>query len=294
LINKVRILTDSTSDVPPEIASRLRITVVPAYVQMNGHSYRDEPLPVTAPPQSSERHSTRLDREKFYAQLPAMTMVPTTAVPPSHEFSAAYRNLSDVADEVIAIVVSSRLSGMYNVAHLAAQEVPEVNVHVVDSEQVTMGLGWIVIAAAEAAIEGKSAQEILALIEHIKPRVHVYAALDTLEYLRRSGRVSWARAKAAQILRIKPIIAVMLGEVRDVGRVRTRRRAIERLEELTRALGPLERLALLHSCAPEVEQMRDRLADLCPPEHLVTTLTTTIIGAHVGPRGLGVAAVTAS
>lgn len=277
-MSQVRILTDSTSDVPPEVAARWHITVVPAYVQIGNRSYRDD---------------TGLSREEFYAQLPTMPVVPTTSVPPAHEFAMAYRSLIGEADEVIAILISTSLSGMYNVAHLGAQEVSELKVHLVDSGQVTMGLGWMVIAAAEAAAEGQSAQEILALVEDMKPRVRVYAVLDTLEYLRRSGRVGWARAKAAEMLRIKPMVEVLLGKVGDLGRERTRRRAIERLVELTHALGPLERLALLHTYAPEVEELRRRLADLCSPRHLLTVVATTIIGAHVGPRGLGVAAVMA-
>ncbi len=280
-MSQVRILTDSTSDVPLEVAARLRITVVPAYVQIGNRSYRDEPL------------SGGLSREEFYAQLPTMPVVPTTAVPPAHEFAMAYGSLADEADEVIAIVISADLSGMYNVAHLGAQEVPGLKVHIIDSGQVTMGLGWMVIAAAEAAAEGKGAQEILAMVEDMKSRVRVYAMLDTLEYLRRSGRVGWAQAKAAQILRIKPIVEVLLGKVRDLGQTRAKHRAIERLVELTRALGPLERLAVLHTYAPEVEDLRHRLTDLCSPKQLLTVAVTTIIGAHVGPRGLGVAAVTA-
>ena len=265
---------------PPEVAARLRITVVPAYVQVADHSYRDVP-------------SEGLSRKEFYAQLPAMTSVPTTAVPPAHEFTAAYRSLTGEADDVIAIVIASSLSGMYNVAHLGAQDAPELKVHVVDSEQLSMGLGWMVVAAAEAATEGRSAQEILALVEDMKSRVRVYAMLDTLEYMRRSGRVSWARAKAAQVLRIKPIVEVLRGKVSDAGRVRTRRRAIERLIELARARGSLERLAILHTYAPEVEHVRERLIDLCPSMQTFTVAVTTIIGAHIGPRGLGVAAVIA-
>lgn len=279
-MSQVRILTDSTSDVPPEVAAQLRITVVPAYVQISNRSYRDGP------------YSEGLSREEFYAQLPTMLSMPTTSVPPAHEFATAYRSLIGEADELIAIIVSSNLSGMYSVAHLGAQEMPDLKIHIVDSGQVTMGLGWMVIAAAEAAADGKSAQEILALVESMKPRVHVYAMLDTLEYLHRSGRVSWAQARAAQILRIKPIVGVLLGKVRDLGRTRTRRRAIERLVELTHALGPLERLAILHTYAPETEDLRQRLSSFCSPRHLLTVAVTTIIGAHVGPQGLGVAAVT--
>ncbi len=280
-MSRVRILTDSTSDIPAAIAARLGITVVPAYVQIGNRSYQDSPS------------AGGLSREEFYRQLPEIADVPTTAVPPAHEFTIAYRNLVGEADEVIALVISTQLSGMYNVAYLGAQDVPELKVHVVDSQQVTMGLGWMAIAAAEAAAEGKESSEILALIEKIKPRVHVYAMLDTLEYLHRSGRVSWARAKTAQLLRIKPIVEVFLGPVRNVGRARTRKRAIEQLMELTRALGPLERLAVLHTYAPDLEEFQDRLASLGSPRQLLTVAVTTIVGAHVGPRGLGVAAVVA-
>jgi DegV family protein with EDD domain len=279
-MSRIRILTDSTSDIPPDVAARLHITVVPAYVQIGNSSHRDD--------------GTELNRERFYADLPTMPSLPTTSVPPAHEFTAAYRSLMEEADGVIAIVVSTSLSGMYNVAKLGAQDVPGLRIHVVDSGQVTMGLGWQVVAAAEAAAEGKDAQQILALIENMRPRVRVYATLDTLEFIRRSGRVGWARAKAAQMLRIKPTLEVLRGEVRDLGQTRTRRRAIDQLVERTRALGPLERLAILHTYAPEIERFRERLADLCSPKNLLTVTVTTIIGAHVGPRGLGVAAVTTS
>jgi DegV family protein with EDD domain len=276
-MGRVRIVTDSTSDVPLKVAERLRISVVPAYVQIGNRSYRDGPA------------AGGLRREDFYAQLPGMPAMPTTAVPPAHDFAAVYRSLIGEAEEVLTIVISANLSGMYNVAHLATQQVPELKVHVVDSEQVTMGLGWMVIAAAEAAAEGKSAQDILSIVEDMKARVRVFAMLDTLEYLRRSGRVSWARAAAAHVLRIKPIVEVLRGIVENKGRVRTRRRAIEQLVELTRALGPLERLAILHTYAPDLDEFRRYLADLCPSP---VVAVTTIIGAHVGPRALGVAAVT--
>jgi DegV family protein with EDD domain len=288
-VNRVRILTDSTADVPVEVAEKLQIMVVPAYVQIGRQSYRDAP--------QKQGSGPGLSREMFYEQLPTMSEVPTTAVPPAHEFTTAYHRLmtEEGADEVIALVLSTTLSGMYNVARLGAQDSPySSKIHVVDSEQVTMGLGWMVVAAAEAAANGQSVEEILRLIEDVKPRVHVYAMLDTLDYLRRSGRVSWAQAKAAQILRIKPLIEVTRGEVRDLGRTRTRQRASEQLIALIRDLGPLERLALLHTYPPDLEEFRSRLAGLFPIEHMLTVSVTTIIGAHVGPNGLGVAVVTAT
>jgi DegV family protein with EDD domain len=263
------------------MAERLHIAVVPAYIQINNRSYLDR------------SSSNGLGREQFYAQLPHMSTTPTTSAPPVADFVQTYRSLLNEADEIVAVMVASDLSGIYNFAQLAAREVPQLKIHVVDSKQVTMGLGWMVIAAAEAAMRGTSASEIVTMMTQMPPRVHVYAMFDTLEYLRRSGRVGWARAKAAQILHIKPVVKMFLGQVTDAGRARTRHRAIDRLVELTRALGPLERLAILHTYAPELEVLTERLADLCAPEHLLTVAATTVIGAHVGPRGLGVAAVTA-
>jgi DegV family protein with EDD domain len=262
----------------------LGITVVPAYVQIDNHSYRDG---VT----SGGVTSGGLSREEFYTRLPDMRIVPTTSAAPAHDFAAAYRSLLGKADEIIALVVSTNLSSMRNVAYMGAQQVPELKIHVIDSEQLSMGLGWMVVAAAEAAAKGHSVSEILDLVEGMKPRTHIYAMLDTLEYVRRSGRVSWARAKAAQILRIKPLIGVLLGEVENVGRARTRHRAIDRLLELVQRLGPLEKLAVLHTYAHELDEFRRRLIAIFPHQQIITVAVTTIIGAHVGPQALGLAAV---
>lgn len=275
----VRILTDSTSDVPADLAAALDITVVPAYVQMDNRSYKDR---------------VDLSRREFYTRLPKMENVPTTAVPSIQEFTQAYRQLAQETDEIVAIMLSGSLSSMYNVAQIGARDLDGLRVHVVDSEQVTMGLGWLVIAAAEAAAQGRSAAEIIQQTEEMKSRVRIYALLDTLEYLQRSGRVGWARAKMAHLLRIKPLIEVILGKVHNVGRERTRRHAIETLIELTKKLGAVERLAILHTYAPEIEQVSQRLMELGSPNNPLTVVPTTAIGAHVGPRALGVAAVIAN
>ena len=276
-MDPVLIVTDSTADVPPDLAADLGITVVPAYIQVGTRSYRD---------------GVDLSREEFYAQLPAMETTPTTAVPPVEDFAKAFRQLRVCADGLVAITVSGRLSGMYNVATLAAREVAGgQDIRVVDSGQVSMGLGLIVIAAARAAAAGAGVEEIAALVDDISHRVHVYAVLDTVEYLRRSGRVSWARAKAVEILRVKPVIGLAQGQVHQLGRVRTMHQAVDRLVRLCRALGSLEQLAVLHTCSPLVDELRRRLAVCHPIEELLTVVVTTTIGAHVGPRGLGMAAV---
>jgi DegV family protein with EDD domain len=278
-MKRVRIVTDSTADLPAELARRLNITVVPAYIQIEGQSLRD---------------GEQISRAEFYRRLPAVTGVPTTAAPPAHEFTVAFRALIESAEAVVAILLSASLSAMYNSAYLGKQDVPDLEIHLVDSGQLTMGLGWQVVLAAEAAAAGKAADEILALLEDVRPRIRILAALDTLEYLRRSGRVAWARMMAARFLRIKPLMEVREGQVSMVGRVRTRRRAVDWLLEQARALGPLERLAVVHTAAADVGSLRARLGDTFPVEQILVSEVGPIVGAHVGPGALGIAAVIAA
>jgi len=276
---RVRIVTDSTADVPAEVADRLGITVVPAYVQMGGQSLRD---------------GEQISREEFYRVLPTLPEVPTTAVPPAEEFAAAFRSLVGQADEVIAILISTTLSGMLNAARLGSQAVPELKVHLVDSRQLAMGLGWQVIVAAELAARGAQAEEIIATLQRIRPRIRILAMLDTMENLRRSGRVAWARALAARILDVKPLIEFREGEAFLVGRVRTRRKAIRRLLEMASTLGPLERLAVIHTVAPEAESIRAHFGALFPAEQILVSEVGPVVGTHIGPGALGIAAIVAA
>lgn len=278
-MESVRIVTDSTCDVPADVAERLKITVVPAYVQMEGQSLRDR---------------EQISRAAFYRRLPQLSEVPTTATPPAHEFTVAFRELVGQAEEVVAILLSQSLSGMYNAAYLGAQEVPQLKIHLVDSRQLAMGLGWQVIIAAEAATAGQTAPQILARLEDLRFRIRILTMLDTLEYLRRSGRVAWAQAAAARLLRIKPIIEVHEGEVVLIGRVRTRRAAIDRLVEMVEDLGPLDRLAVVHTAAGDVEAFRERLGAFFPVERILVSHVGPVVGAHVGPKALGIAAVVAA
>jgi len=278
-MQRVRILTDSTADVPADLVDRLGIVVVPAYVQFDGRSLRD---------------GEQISRAQFYEMLPRLAEPPTTAVPPAEEFAAAFRSLVGQADEVIAILLSRTLSGMYNAAWLGSQAVPELKIHLVDSRQLAMGLGWQVIVAAEAAAAGRGSEEILATLCNLRPRIRVLAMLDGLEHLRRSGRVAWAQTMVARFLRIKPLIDFHEGEALLIGRVRTRRKAVERLTEMVAEMGPLERLAVVHTASPDVEAFRQRLGSLFPVDRILLSEVGPVVGAHIGPRALGVAAVTAA
>ncbi|MGH2522092.1 MAG: DegV family protein [Anaerolineales bacterium] len=271
----IHIVTDSTCDIPPELAERYRIHVVPSILNVEGRSYRD---------------GAEISRLEFYARLPGLKSQPTTAAPASGEFESLYRQLGE--GEIISIHLAAQLSAMFNAARLGA-DASGARVTLVDSGQVSMGLGWQVLAAAEAAAAGRPLAEVLATVESVRRRVRVFAVLDTLEYLRRSGRASAVTAVFGQLLQIKPIVEVAEGKVLPVARLRTHAKALEKLIEMVEALGPLERLAVFHTTSPdEVRVLAGRLAPRSAQPPLVGEITA-VIGTHSGPGTLGVAGVRA-
>ena len=276
----LKIVTDSTSDVTDALADEHDITVLPAYVNIGEESYLDR---------------VELTRERFYEELPGYPTPPTTAAPPVGVFTETYDRLAaEGATEIISIHLAGSLSGMLNAARLGAQAA-SVPVHLFDSQQLSMGLGLLVLAAARRVEAGDSAEAILAFLEERVRRTYVLAMLETLEFLRRSGRVSWAQFGLGTLLRVKPILRVYEGEVEVVDRVRTSGRARQSLIEHVAALGPLEDIVLLHTHAPEAaETLREEAADLFPagvqPPAFAVTPT---IGAHTGPGALGIACITA-
>ncbi len=274
---KIGIVTDSTADIPPELAQERGIHIVPAILIIDSQSIKD---------------GEGISRHEFYERLPAMRSLPTTASPSTGSFQQIYDALiCQGFSHIISIHATSRLSGIFNAARVAAQSFGD-RVRVVDSEYVTLGMGFQVLAAAEAVMRGLSLEAILARIEDVRKRVRVIAMLDTLDYIRRSGRVSWARASLGSLLSIKPFVELKEGVVLRMGEVRTRRKGIEHLIEMMNKLGPLECLAVLHTNAEtEARLMLERLTAKLETTPLLVNVTT-IIGTHVGPNGLGFVAVT--
>ena len=274
----IHIVTDSTSDIPPDFVRELDITVVPAHVIFGEVSYDD---------------GVTITRDEFYQRLATSKELPTTATPSAGEFAAVYQRLGG---EIVSIHLAAKLSGVFSTAYAGSQLAPEVNVSVFDSGSMAMGLGWQVIAAARAAQAGQSGAQIIERLNGLRPRVRVYAALDTLEYLRRSGRVSWAKAMLGQLLNIKPIVEVKDGVVVQIERVRTRRKMLERLKQIAHELGPVETLAVQHTCALiEARTLAAELtATLNVRQPIVVCEATTTIGTHIGPNGLGIIAVKAT
>jgi DegV family protein with EDD domain len=270
------IVTDSTSDLSEDLLTSYHIHSVPTILIIDGQSIID---------------GEGISRKEFYERLPEMKTPPTTATPSSISFEEAYRNLLHQGyDHIISIHPPMNLSGIFNAAVIAAKKFGN-RVTVIDSGSVTLSMGFQAIAAAEAAILNLSINEILAAVSSIRKRTHLLAMLDTLEYVRRSGRVSWARANLGTMLQLKPFISLKDGNVLRLGNARSRSKGIEQLYESLRKLGSLERLAILHTNAEDdAKQMLSEFIHQVKTKPFIVNVTT-IIGTHVGPNGLGFVAV---
>jgi fatty acid kinase fatty acid binding subunit len=273
----IAVVTDSTADISPELASRYDIYIVPAILVINDRVFED---------------GRGITREELYRQLPAMTKPPTTSSPSSGVFQSVYDEVFKKGyQEIISIHASSLLSSIYSTAVLASKSFGN-RVHVVDSLHVTLGMGFQVLAAAEAIQAGQTVHEALKLVGEVRKRAHLVAMLDTLEYARRSGRVSWARSNISSLLQLKPFVGIKDGEAIRMGETRTRRKGIERLYRMLTDLEPLERLAVLHTNAEaDALQMVEHFKSAVKELPLIVNVTS-IIGVHVGPNGLGFVAIT--
>jgi DegV family protein with EDD domain len=276
----IRIVTDSTCDLPADVVSEYAISVVPLYINFGDESYLD---------------GVELSREEFYTRLPDYDPAPTTAIPGPYAFERVYEQLAaEGATEILSIHISESLSGTANAARLAAREA-SIPVTVVDSGSLSMGTGFLVWYAAQAASEGHSMDEIMTMLEELGSRTYVFAALDTLEFLRRSGRMNRVLATVGSWLQMKPLLKMHEGNA-TAERVRTTEHATERLISLLNDLVPLERVALVHTHSLErAEELRQRVQHLLPNEGqgLFSLDITPVFGVHLGPGAVGFACVTA-
>ena len=273
---RIEIVTDSTSDIPSEVAEEHHIHIVPAILNIEGKSLEDGP---------------GISRREFYERLPHMQTLPTTSAPSTGSFHKIYEKVfQQGADKVLSLHAPAPLSGIYNAARLAAEDFGG-SVLVDDSGSLTLGLGFQAMAASEAARDGASLEEVLSHVKDVRKRTHLVAMLDTFEYVRRSGRVSWAKATLGALLNIKPFIGVKDGAVLRMGEARTRLKGIQRLADMLLSLEPLDRLAILHTnIEEEARQFLASLGMKLPVPALIVNVTT-VIGTHVGPKGLGFVAV---
>jgi len=270
----VHIVTDSTSDIPPERLHGLPVTVVPLKVEVGGQVYRD---------------LVDVTREEILEHLKSGEM-PKTSQPSVGEFQSVFSELVDRGFDVVSIHISSKLSGTFNSAHSAAKNVSPDQITVIDSGSVSIGLGMLALEAAKLAVAGKGAPEIAAYVGLRADDVWVVAALETLENLRRGGRIGASAAFLGSALQIKPVIRIRYGEILPLERVRTFKRALDRLVALTAEQAPFDQLAVVHLGAPEgAANLVERLRQIQPDADILLGQMGTVVGTYGGPGILGIA-----
>ena len=270
----VKIVVDSTADLPPEVTTRLGITVVPCLIRFGDQTFRED---------------VDMSRAEFFERLKTDPHFPATAAPAPGVFEQTYRQLAAEAQAIVSIHLSPQYSAIFNAACLGAKAVAdEVQVVPVDSGQISLGMGLMTMVVAEAAQQGASLSEILNLLDDLKARTHLFAIPNTLDNLRRSGRVNRLVAHFGNLLRIKPILHIYQGDILLHDRVRSWERAQHHLIQTVRSMAPFERVILAHIQRPEAAQaLGQALSDLLPPHHTYTFEVGTTIGIHVGPGVVG-------
>jgi len=266
----VKIVTDSISDLPPQVVQELGITIVPLNVRFGTEVYRD---------------GVDLTAEQFYDMLVNIKILPVTSVPSPATFADAYDKLAEETDEILVITVTSKLSGTHEVALQSRGLMKrKCRVEVVDSQWAVMAQGFIVIAAARAAQAGASLDEVLDIAYGNISRVDFRAAFDTLEYLKRGGRIGRAQAFLGSMLRVNPIIGLRNGEVFPFGRERSRAKAIDHLYNFAMSYPHIEGLAIEYAAAlDEAEMLAEQLGSKFPKEHIYRSRASPVIGTHTGP-----------
>ena len=273
----IRIVTDSTCDLPVKTAQELAVTVLPLSIHVGDRTFLD---------------GVDLTREQFYARLPEYSPAPKTAAPGPEVFKQIYERLANEgAQAILSIHISESLSATVNSARAAAEEFTRIPVTVLDSGQLSLGTGFIVEHAAQLAQLGQRTDQVLSALQSVMERTYVFASLKTLEYLRRSGRMHFALAKLGEILQIKPLLHMHLGKP-TAFRARTQHRATERLLDWLAEYAPFEKLAILHAgVSEEAQRLRGQVRSYFPEGDVPIVQITPVLGAHLGIGALGFACV---
>ena len=272
----VKIVTDSLGDIPSEVARELDITIVPLNVVFGEGVYRD---------------GVDLTTEQFYKKLGKSQALPTTQIDSLDVFVQAYDKLAEETPEILVIANSKKISASYEAMVQAVDKMKKpCRVEVIDSQWAIMAQGLVVIAAAKAAKKGAGIEELMALTEKNIPRVDIRMAFDTLEYLEGGGRIGKARAFLGSRLKITPILGIREGEVFPFSREHSRARAIDHLYYFATSFSHIEEMAVEDATTPkEADALAKRLRSQFPKTHIYRTTVSPVIGAHVGPRVIGIA-----
>jgi DegV family protein with EDD domain len=272
----IKIVTDSTADLPPALAEELGITVVPLYVRFGDETYHDR---------------VDITEDEFYQRLLNDPIHPSTSQPTPQDFANVYRELSKQADGIVSIHISGKLSGTCNSALQAKELVAaECLVEVVDSEMVSMGLGLLATEAATIANSGKGLQQVVEEVKQSISSTHVWALFDTLKYLALGGRIGKAKALLGTILNIKPILVVKDGEMAPASQARTRAKGIGMLYNYVNTVMDIQDLSVVYSTTPdEAQVLADRIGAMFDRSRIRLARLGPALGVHAGPGALAVA-----
>lgn len=274
-MSRVRVVTDSACDLPQDLVDELGIEIVPLTIRFGAEELVDR---------------RDLTPDQFWARCKASPVLPETAAPAPGAFQTAFIRAADEGcDGVVCVNLSGALSATHQAAVAAADAVADrIPVRTVDSRSVTLGLGLMVLSAARAAAAGKSTEDVAGIAEDLIPRTRVFGALDTLEYLKKGGRIGGAQALLGTMLSIKPIVEVVNGAVEGESKQRTRGRALAYLVDKVRKAGEIEDLGVLTGASPDLDQFLDQLDPVYPRDKIVVGDIGAVIGSHTGPGTIGV------
>ena len=273
----VKVVTDTTADLPSSIASELGIKVVPQYVRFGDQVFKD---------------LVEISYDEFYKRLQNDPVHPSTSQPSPKDFIDAYKSVIPAKDGIISLHVSKKLSGTYDSAVQAKQLiVKDTVIEVIDTESVSMGLGLVAIMAARMAKQGASLKDITVAVNNAMPQMRLMGIFDTLKYLAAGGRIGKAKALLGSILSVKPVLTFKEGELQPAGQVRSRSKGIDRLVEWTGTLGKIADLAVVHTTTPdEAKALAERLGGYFPKNQIIISRLSAAVGAHAGPGTLFVVA----
>lgn len=279
----IKIVTDSACDVPPELAEKLGITIVPVYLNIGERSYLE---------------GVEMTREQFYSRLSSFSEYPTTAAPAVGTFTELYEQLTQAgATQILSMHIAHDLSATYNAARVGAVAADSAPVTLFDTRQITLGAGLLVLLAAEAAAAGRTITEIMSMLNEKVSRTRVFGMIDSLESLHRSGRVSWAQFGIGTLLQIKPIMMIADGVISAAAKVRTRQRALSQMLKMVTEMAPFERLAIIHvnaqEAAEELYQLSSSLFSTFSEAAPMIQSITPAVGTHLGVGSVGFAAISA-
>ncbi len=275
----VHVVTDSTADLPPELAQAMGITVVPLNVRFGDEEFID---------------GVTIYADEFYQRLVSSSNLPKTSQPPIGAFMETYQKILTQADGIVSVHISSQVSGTVNAAQQAVAELANDSIKVVDTLQASLALGLIAVAAAKVAQSGGSLSEVVAEAQSASQRARFFGLVETLEYLEKGGRIGKAQALVGSLLRIKPILTIHEGIAHPVEKVRTRAKGLERLAAIAGNLAPLEAVGIMSSdVADDTALIANAMAQHVPKANLVVSRFGPVLGTYLGPGSLGVAVLRA-